>query len=346
MSRHAAAPTLEASSLRPCAGIERAASSGHDGHEAREGHHDHDHGHAGHDHAGHDHAAHDHAGHDHAGHGHSHDHSKTSATRLGIALALTAGFMGVEAAVGWWSGSLSLLADAGALAMAIAAQRIATRPRTLAQTYGYRRAEVLAAFVNGVVLVAVTLGILFEAVHRLGNLRDVEGHAMSVTAAAGLAVNIIAAFVLAGGSKGNVNIRAALAHVISDALGSVGALVAGVLVATFGFRWADPAASIVISLLIAYGSWKLVRETTHVLMQGTPQDRDASEVEKVVRAVEGVVDVHDLHVWRVSDGLDVLTVHVVVEDEAAGTDVARRVTETLRTKLGIAQATVQPESRP
>ncbi len=296
----------------------------------------------------HDHE-HDHD-HDH-GHGHGHGHGTTSSTRLGIALALTAGFMGVEAAVGWWSGSLSLLADAGhmladagALAMAIAAQRIAARPRSLAQTYGYRRAEVLAAFVNGVVLVVVTLGILFEAIHRLGNLRDIEGHAMSVTAAVGLAVNVVAAIVLAGGGKGNVNVRAALAHVLSDALGSVGALVAGLMVAYAGLRWADPAASILISLLIAYGSWKLVRETTHVLMQGTPQGRDASEVESVVRAVPGVVDLHDLHVWRVSDGLDVLTVHVVVADGEQGTDIARRVTETLRGKLGIAQATVQPET--
>jgi len=302
--------------------------------------------HAHHDHA-HDHHTHD----DHHGHGHAHDHTGTSSTRLGVALALTAGFMGVEAAVGWWSGSLSLLADAGhmladsgALAMAIAAQRIAARPRTLAQTYGYRRAEVLAAFVNGVVLVAVAIGIVIEAVQRLGALRDVEGQAMSLTAAGGLAVNVVAAIVLAGGGRGNVNVRAAFAHVISDAFGSVGALGAGLLVTYAGLRWADPVASIFIAALVAYGAWKLVRETTHVLMQGTPQDLDATKVDRVVRSVPGVVDLHDLHMWRVSDGLDVLTVHVVVEDGASGTEVARRVTEVLRDQLGIAQATVQPET--
>lgn len=313
-----------------------------------------DHDHDEHDH---DHDAHgEHAGHGrgaHAGHDHHHDLQGTPTRRLAFALALTASFMGVEAAVGWWSGSLSLLADAGhmfadagALAMAIAAQRIASKPRTAAQTYGYRRAEVIAAFVNGVLLAGVALMVIVEAIQRFGAPRDVDGSAMSITAAAGLGVNLIAAWVLSRGEGGNVNVRAALAHVLSDALGSVGALTAGLLVVFAGLRWADPAASTFIALLVAWGAFRLVRETVHVLMQGAPPGLDCRSMEEAVRAVPGVVGLHDLHVWRVSDGLDVVTLHVVVADAAEGTRVARLVTSALRERFGAVQVTVQPEVAP
>lgn len=319
-------------------------------------------GHAAHDHRGRDRGAHDqgeesHAGdshaHDHHGDAHHHDLQNTSTRRLGAALALTAGFMGVEAAVGWWSGSLALLADAGhmfadagALAMAIAAQKIASKPRTPAQTYGYRRAEVISAFVNGVLLAGVALMVMVEAVQRFGAPREVLGAAMSITAAAGLGVNLAAAWILSRGASGNVNVRAALAHVLSDALGSVGALVAGLLIVFAGIRWADPAASLFIAVLVLWGAFRLVRETLHVLMQGAPPGLDCAAMESAVRAVPGVVGLHDLHVWRVSDGLDVVTLHVVVAEASEGTRVARLVTSALRERFGAVQVTVQPEVAP
>ena len=235
----------------------RAAPSAHGGDHggatrgpSREGEHRHARGGASHDADHHDHH-HDHH-HGDEGHGHDHHHDLQGAPirRLATALVLTAGFMVVEAVVGFWSGSLSLLADAGhmfadagALGMAIAAQRIASRPRTAKQTYGFRRAEVLAAFINGVLLVGVALSVVVEAAHRLGGEHVVRGEAMGITAAGGLAINGIAAWVLSRGGRGNVNVRAALAHVISDAMGSVGALVAGLLVAFAGLTWADPVAS-------------------------------------------------------------------------------------------------------
>ncbi len=308
------------------------------------------------EHDDHGHDAHDHGGeHDDHGHGHDHAHHDLSGApvrRLAIALALTAGFMLVEAWVAWWSGSLSLLADAGhmladtgALAMAIVAQRIASRPRTARQTYGYRRAEVIAAFVNGVLLLAVAIAVAVEAADRLGGQGPIHGRAMSITAAGGLLVNVLAAWVLASGSKGNVNVRAALAHVLSDALGSVGALTAGLLVTFAGLLWADPVASVFIAALVAWNAVRLVRETTHVLMQGSPPGVDAAAVDAAVRRVTGVRDVHDLHVWRVSDGFDVVTVHVVIDDASGGTEVCRQVTTALREEFGIAHATVQPEAR-
>lgn len=302
---------------------------------------DHDHDHGGH-------------GHDHGGHGHDHhDLAAAPIRRLATALALTASFMFVEAAVGFWSGSLALLADAGhmladagALGMAIAAQRIASRPRTARQTYGFRRAEVLAAFINGVLLVGVAIGVVVEAAQRLATSHAVHGEAISVTAAAGLAVNGAAAWVLARGGRGNVNVRAALAHVLSDAMGSVGALVAGLLVAVWGLSWADPVASVFIAALVAANAVRLVRETAHVLMQGSPPGVDCAAVDAAVRRVAGVLDVHDLHAWRISDGFDVLTVHVVVADPASGTAIAREVTALLHEEFGIAHATVQPETAP
>ena len=318
--------------------------------------HDHAHGHD-HDHDGHDH---DHAGdhghaHDH-GHGHDHDHDHaaelraTPVTRLAWAFGLTASFMVVEAAVGFWSRSLALIADAGhmladaaALALALVAQRIAKRTRTRKSTYGYRRAEVLAAFANGTALALTAAWIIYEAVERWRSPPIVHGKTMMITAAIGLAVNLGSAAILRAGAH-NPNTRAALAHVLSDALGSLGAIVAGALVLTMDMRRADPAIGIAIGLLVAWSGFRLVRDTTRVLMEGTPPHIDLAEVEASIRAVPGVADVHDLHVWTISEGFDSLTVHVVIARGYHGTDVAAAVGRHVRDKLGIEHSTVQPEA--
>jgi cobalt-zinc-cadmium efflux system protein len=345
----------------------RSAGKGDGGHDGQT--------HGGHDHAHHDHAHHDHAHHDHAHHedhahsnekkraredDHDHDHGhahglselrRTPFRRLVMAFSITSAFMLVEAVVGFLSGSLALLADAGhmladaaALALAMIAQRIASQQRTRARTYGYRRAEVLAAFANGVALALTSVWIFGEAVARFREPRAIDGAAMTVTAVGGLVVNLLAATMLSVGAHGhNVNTRAALAHVLSDALGSVGAIIGGVIVLTLGWTRADPIISGVISVLILWGGFKLVRDTSHVLMEGSPIEVDIAHIEETLLRVPGVVDFHDLHVWSISEGFDVLTVHIVIARGFHGTDVVDAVARRLREAHGLEHCTIQPE---
>lgn len=257
--------------------------------------------------------------------------------------------MFVEAIVGFWSNSLSLVADAGhmladaaALALALIAQRIARRARTKQSTYGYRRAEVLAAFANGTALALTAVWIIVEAVERWQRPVMIHGEAMMITAALGLAVNLGAAAILRAGTH-NANTRAALAHVLSDALGSLGAIIAGALILTMDLRRADPVIGIAIGLLIAWSGVRLVRDTTRVLMESTPPHIDLAKVEAAIREVPGVSDLHDLHVWTISEGFDSLTVHVVLARGFHGTDVSAAVCRHLHDKLKIEHSTVQPE---
>ncbi len=319
----------------------------------RAGGHVHDH-HAphGHDHD-HDHpparkgAAAPHAG----GHDHHHDLKSTPLRRLVWALAITGTFMLVEVSVGWWSKSLALLADAGhmlsdaaALALAIVAQKVAAQSRTRARTYGFRRAEVLAAFANGIALAVTAIWIFIEAASRWRDPPAVQGTAMTITAVLGLIVNLAAAAMLGLGGHGhNVNTRAALAHVLTDALGSVGAILAGALVLLFGWNRADPLVSSLIGVLVLWGGWRLVRETSRVLMEGSPVEIDIADLEETLRSVPGVVDFHDLHVWSISDGFDVLTVHVVVAKGYHGIEVVASVSRALLEKHRLDHCTIQPE---
>jgi cobalt-zinc-cadmium efflux system protein len=322
--------------------------------------HDHDHDHH-HDDAEHgaaqrdEHAKDEHGHHDHHDH-HDHAHGlselrRTPYSRLVFAFSITAGFMFVEAIVGFVSGSLALVADAGhmladaaALALAMIAQRIAVQQRTRARTYGHRRAEVLAAFANGVALALTAIWIFGEAAQRFREPRVIDATAMIATAVIGLVVNLVAAAVLSVGSHGhNVNTRAALAHVLSDALGSVGAIVGGVLVFSLGWYRADPVISAIIGLLILWGGFKLVRDTSHVLMEGSPIEVDIADIEKTIRGVPGVVDFHDLHVWSISEGFDVLTVHIVIARGFHGTDVVQAVAARMREVHQLEHCTIQPE---
>jgi cobalt-zinc-cadmium efflux system protein len=288
------------------------------------------------------------------GHGHSHGLRGTPMRRLVSAFAITSSFMLVEAGVGWWSQSLALLADAGhmladaaALALAIFAQRIASEQRTRARTYGHRRAEVLAAFANGVALALTSIWIFTEAVQRWRSPPAIHAVALTATAAAGLAVNLAAALMLSGGGKGqNLNTRAALAHVLSDAVGSVGAILAGVFILTLGWTRADPVISVIIGVLVLWGGWRLVRDTSRVLMEGSPSAIDIEHVEETLRGVDGVIGFHDLHVWSISEGFDVLTVHIVIGKGHHGTDVVSAVSRRLLERHGIDHVTIQPEVAP
>jgi cobalt-zinc-cadmium efflux system protein len=270
---------------------------------------------------------------------------------LTLALAITASFMVVEACAGWWSGSLALLADAGhmladtsALALALLAQQWARRPPDRRTTYGYRRAEVLAAFVNGIALAVAAVFVISEAVERWQRPREIHGLGMLATAVAGLAVNVSVAVILHRSERSNVNVRAALAHVLVDAIGSVGAIVAGLAVVLFGAARVDTVLSIAIAGLVAYSGWRILRETSQILLEGVPAHLDVATIEETIRGTDGVAGVHDLHVWRVSDGFDVLSVHVVLERGFHGPDVCRAVTRRVRKDHGISHVTVQPEA--
>lgn len=257
----------------------------------------------------------------------------------------------VEAAVGVYTQSLALLADAGhmladagALALSLAAQKFAARPRTERSTYGLRRAEVLAAFVNGMVLAGVAVLILKEAVERWMNPVVIRGEAMLATAATGLMINLVVAAILLRGHTQNINVRAAFAHVLSDALGSVAAIGAGLAVVSFGAYRADPLLSGAIALLVAWSGFRILRETAGILLEAAPAHLDVGSIEQTIRSTVGVAEVHDLHVWRISDRFDTLTAHVVLEQGQHGNEVCRAVAERLKATYGLDHVTIQPES--
>lgn len=302
---------------------------------------------------GHGHA-HSHHGHGHHGHGHGAARPSGGARgALATALGLTVLFMVVEVVVGFWSGSLALLADAGhmlndaaALGLSWVVTFIAARPRTAKLTYGYRRAEVMGALLNAVALGVAGILIVIEAIERLGAPSEVRGVGMLATAVVGLGVNLVSAYLLSRHSKDSINVRAALFHVLSDALGSVAAIVAGALILSAGLYVADPVASLLIALFILWGAVRLLRDTTHVLMEGAPEGVDVSELEATIRGTEGVSDVHDLHVWSIVPGETMLSAHVVLREGVHGTDVARLVSVRLAQRHHVEHATIQPEPPP
>lgn len=296
--------------------------------------------------------AHAHDGHAHADHAHGHAPKiATPRGALTVALGLTVSFMVVEVVVGFWSRSLALLADAGhmlndaaALALSLVVTWIAARPRTAKLTFGYRRAEVMGAMVNAAALGVAGVLIVTEAIERIEAPQEIRGIGMLVTAAVGLGVNLASAWVLASRGGGSINVRAALFHVLSDALGSVAAIVAGSLVLAFGWAVADPIASLVIAVFILWGAVRLLRDTTHVLMEGAPEGIHVEELEATIGETEGVEAVHDLHVWSLVPGEVLLSAHVVIRPGTHGTDVARSVCERLARLHDIHHATIQPEA--
>ncbi len=294
---------------------------------------------------------HDHSHDGHSHEGHSHASASTPKRPLIIALALTGSFLIVEAVAGWMTGSLALLSDAGhmltdagALGLALFAQVLAARTRTGVRTFGFRRAEILAALINGSVLGVSAVWVIVEALRRLSDPHDIQGAAMMIVAFIGLIVNVISAWVLSREAKTNTNMRAAYLHVLADAAGSIAAIVAGALVLWLGWKWADSAASIAISMLILWGAWRLVRDSVHVLMEGAPTGVDAALLEKTILSTQGVASLHDLHLWTITDGFPLLTVHVVLDGASHGTDVARAVAIRVRDAHGIDHVTVQPEA--
>lgn len=256
-----------------------------------------------------------------SGHGHSHA-GAGSRTTLALVLAITTAILLVEVVGAFVSGSLALLADAAhmltdvaGLSLALAAAVLASRPATLQRTWGYRRAEVLAAAAQAAVLLAVGVFVVVEGIRRLLAPPELASGTMVVFGLAALAGNLLAIGLLAGRRGENLNLRAAFLEVVNDALGSVAVLVAAAIIALTGWLRADAVASLLIGVLILPRTWRLLRETTDVLLESTPRGLDLGAVRRHILEVPHVIDVHDLHASQIATGLPVLTAHVVIEEE-------------------------------
>ncbi len=278
-------------------------------------------------------------------------HSET--IRLKLALAISAVYFVAELIAGFLTNSLALISDAGhmlsdigALALSLCAFYFARRPATVESTYGYHRAEILAALFNGLTLWLIVGVILASAFNRLFAPPEVESAGMIIVAVFGLLVNIAAAFILFDPHHHhhNLNLRGAFLHVVSDALGSLGAIAAGAVMLSTGWFIADPLISIVIAFLILFSSWHLVKESLSILMQSVPKGIRLQEVQQTIESVDGVAKVHDLHVWAVTSGIYTLSAHAVVEVGGDLHHVLNGIEHTLKQRFNIEHTTIQLET--
>ncbi len=276
-----------------------------------------------------------------------HDHDRRQLT---LALELTGAYCVVEFIGGWFTNSLALLSDAGhmlsdvtAMGLSLFAVYISTLPVTSQKTFGYYRAEILAAFLNGLALWLVA-GIIFrEAYYRFFAPPAVQGQGMILIAGVGLLVNLLTAWMLHSAHDTNINLRGVFLHVLSDALGSLGAIIAGALILWTRWYWADPVTSIVIGFLILFSSFSLVRESVDILMQATPRHLNLAEVQQTLESVTGVARVHDLHVWTLTSGLFTLTAHIVVNGAHDPHALLNALEQVIQERFNIDHTTIQLE---
>ncbi len=294
-------------------------------------------------------ASNEHHDHDHAGHHHHHGSTRA----MILALLLTISLMVAEVIGSVVTGSLALLADAGhmltdvaALGLSLGATWLVSRPATAQRTFGFHRAEILAALINGLSLMVLSLYVIYEAIERLWAPPVVNAPVLMIIAAAGLLANIVSAMLLLRSSDENLNIRSAYLHVIGDALGSVGALLAGGLMYAFGWYLADPLLSLGISVLLIWSAWRLLRDTVNILLEAAPASIDVAEVQRTLHTTPGVDNVHDLHVWSVASNFIALSGHVRLKEVLVGSDHQRILTElrhVLHSRFGIEHVTLQLE---
>jgi cobalt-zinc-cadmium efflux system protein len=279
----------------------------------------------------------------------------SSQKRLRLALTITLTFLAAEAIGGILTNSLALLSDAGhmlidvtSLGVSLIALRLANRPTTPEKTYGFYRAEILAAFINGASLVFIALYIFYEAYQRLGTPPQVKSLPMLIIATVGLAANLLTGAVLFRAKEDNLNIRGAYFHVFSDAIGSLGAIAAGIIMLLTQWYYADTVISIFICGLIAYSSVKILRESTNILMEGTPSAIDYGEVKETLCSIDGVESVHDLHIWTITSGKDTLSGHITVRGNATTENIQQlleRIRHVLQQKFGVSHTTIQIEPK-
>jgi cobalt-zinc-cadmium efflux system protein len=297
-----------------------------------------------------------------AGHNHAHDHSHGgigstgdradragSRRALGLTLVLTSAFTIAEVVGGLLTGSLALLADAAhmlsddlSLGVALFAVWLAGRPSSPERTFGYKRAEILAALFNGVTLVAISIWIFIEAYQRFEDPPEILGGWMLVVATLGLLVNLAAFRILhRGGNSESLNVSAAMRHVLADLLGSVGVIVAAIVILTTGWEYIDPLVSVVIGILVLGSSWSILRDSTLILLEGSPRGLDVTEVGRAMAGLDGVVEVHDLHVWTITSGFPALAAHVVVGAETDCHAKRRELEALLHERFALDHTTLQ-----
>lgn len=284
-------------------------------------------------------------------HSHNHRPSSESWRRLNVVLVLTAIYMVAEVLAGWWTGSLALMADAGhmftdvaALILALTAVWFGSRPATSSKTFGYYRLEIIAALINGVALIVISLLIFYGAYERWAAPPHVRSGPMIVVATGGLIINLVCAWILHSKDEVDLNMRGAWLHVMGDALGSVAAICAGACIALFGWYTADPLFSVVIGILIIWGSLRLIRESTNVLLEGTPAHINLAAVENAILDTTGVDNVHDLHVWTITSGREALSAHVIHAHKISQPDLLRELRTKLHDQFGVDHLTIQMET--
>jgi cobalt-zinc-cadmium efflux system protein len=292
--------------------------------------------------------AHPQGSHGHAHHDHAHPHA--SRRRLSVVLGLTFAFLLIEVAAGILTGSLALLADAGhmltdsaGLVLALLAMKIAERPPSPRRTFGYHRAEVLAALTNAVLLLGVAAYVLREALERFRDPHPVPSGAVVAVAAAGLLVNVAGALLLRSGSRTSLNLRGAYNEVVADALSSVGVIVGGLVMAATGWHRVDTLVAVAIALFVLPRSWALLRDALHVLLEGAPREVDLQALRQAMEAVPGVKTVHDLHVWTLTSGVHALSAHAILQDGATHGQVLGALRTRVTDDFSISHVTVQLE---
>ncbi len=309
-----------------------------------------------HDHPNHGHTSHDHSSHDHGAHAHSHGaghaHAPESFGRgFAIAVTLNTALVVVQLVYGFLANSVALIADAGhnfgdvlGLLLAWGAQALAGRLPTTRYTYGFRSASILAALLNGLILLVATGAIAWEAIRRFSDPGDVAGLTVIVVAAAGIVVNGFSVWLLMPAGKADLNVRGAFLHLLGDAAVSGGVVAAGAVIALTGWSWVDPAASLIISVLIVWSTWGLLSEATRLSLAAVPDRIDPAQVQSYLRGLPAVSEVHDLHIWAMSTTETALTVHLVRPGAALDDAFLDGVCEGLAERFGIRHATVQVEA--
>lgn len=290
-------------------------------------------------------------GHSHGGHSHNYNTNKKV---LLTSFTLIAGFMLVEFIGGFLTNSLALISDAGhmlsdavALGLSLSALIFSAKAATPSKSYGYKRTEILAALLNGLILIVLSIFICIEAVKRISSPPQVIGSGMMVISFIGLVINIIVAWTLhkQASLKENLNLRSAFLHVIGDLLGSVGAITAAILIIFFNWYIADPIASIIVSLLILYSGWNVLKESVHVLMESKPANIDTNKVIDTLKSVNGVKDVHDLHIWMITPEFTSMTVHLQVDTLADRDSILEKSKELIYNTFKLRHVTIQIEGR-
>lgn len=292
-------------------------------------------------------------GHDHGHHhGHSHHHQSNNKKALFWAFILIATYMVVEVIGGLMTNSLALLSDAGhmlsdaaALGLSLIAIRIGEKIATEKKTFGFKRFEIIAAAINGATLIIISIVIFYEAIERFIHPPEVQSLGMLTIAVIGLLVNILAAWILMRGDKDdNLNVRSAFLHVLGDMLGSVGAIVAALVIYFLGWGIADPIASVIVAALILFSGWRVTKDALHVLMEGSPEHLNLEELKAKLLSITTVQSVHDLHVWSISSGVPMLSCHLAISGEGRHDQVLRNAQTLLHDEFGIDHSTIQVES--